>query len=166
MTDRTRNPTEPELDDSSSDEELDARLADVQQGLTSLIMKAYFFTKRAFDEVMHRHGISGSQAGVLNRIYLQPGISGVEISRQMLTTPQSVQPMLAVLERKGLIERRADPSRGRVIEAHLTEFGREVILRCRAEEPALERRLAQSLNNEERQTLIELLQRYIGLTSS
>jgi DNA-binding MarR family transcriptional regulator len=136
-------------------------LTELQQGLTTLIMKVYFYTRRVFDEAMRQHGISGSQAGVLNRIYEQPGISGVEISRQMLTTPQSVQPMLAVLESQGLIERRPNPSRGRVIEAHLTELGRSVVLRCRADVPATERQLGKRLTAQERQTLVELLERYL-----
>jgi DNA-binding MarR family transcriptional regulator len=152
---------EPGADDAQSDTELHPQRAEAQRGLTSLIMRTFFYTRRAFDDAMRRHGLSGSQAGVLNRIFEQPGISGVEISRQMLTTPQSVQPILTVLERKGLIERRPDPTRGRLIEAHLTELGREVVLRCRADEPQLEQRLAESLTDAQRQALIDLLERYL-----
>lgn len=132
-----------------------------QDELATLIMRAYFYTRRAFDEVMRPFGVSGPQAGVLNRIYEVPGISGVEISRQLLTTPQAVQPMLTALEERGLIERRPDPNRGRALETYLTAEGREIVRKCRAEQPKLEQRLGRSLCAEERQILAQLLVRYL-----
>jgi len=131
------------------------------QSLSVLFMKAYFYTRRIFDEAMRPHGISGPQAGVLDRIYERPGISGVEISREMLTTPQAVQIMLATLERKGLIERRQDPSNRRFVQAFLTEEGHAVILKCRAEALAAEGRLGEGFSAEERQLMIRFLERFI-----
>jgi DNA-binding MarR family transcriptional regulator len=124
-------------------------------------MMAYFHTRRVFDEAMRPHGISGPQSGVLDRIYEKPGVSGIEISRAMLTTPQAVQIMLATLERKGLIERRQDPNNGRSIQAFLTEKGHSVILKCRAEAFAAEQRLAEGFSAEERETAIRFLERFL-----
>lgn len=134
----------------------------LHQGLSALFMKAYFYTRRVFDEAMRPHGISGPQAGVLDRIYENPGISGLEISREMLTTPQAVQVMLATLERKGLIERRQDPSNRRFVQAFLTEEGHSVILKCRAEAVAAEQRLGEGFSAEERELMIRFLERYLG----
>jgi DNA-binding MarR family transcriptional regulator len=124
-------------------------------------MMAYFYTRRVFDEAMRPHGISGPQAGVLDRIYERPGISGIEISRAMLTTPQAVQIMLATLERKGLIERRHDPDNGRYVQAFLTEEGRSVIVKCRTEAPAAELRLSEGFTQDEREVAIRFLERFL-----
>jgi len=125
-------------------------------------MQAYFYTRRSFDEVMRAHGVTASQAGVLDRIYEHPGISGAEISREMLTTPQAVQLMLATLERKGLLVREPDPTRGRAVGSHLTEEGRRMFGACLADAVEVEKRLSENLSPEERRTLIDLLERYLG----
>lgn len=137
----------------------------LHQGLSALFMKAYFYTRRVFDEAMRPHGISGSQAGVLDRIYVMPGISGIEISREMLTTPQAVQIMLATLERKGLIERRQDPGNRRFVQAFLTEKGHSVIHECRAEALAAEQRIIEGFSAEERALVIRFMERFLDRAS-
>jgi len=134
----------------------------LRRGFVPLVMQAYFYTRRSFDEAMRAHGVTASQASVLDRIYEHPGISGAEISREMLTTPQAVQLMLATLERKGLLVREPDPTRGRVVGSHLTEEGRRMFGACLADAIELEKRLSENLTPKERRTLIELLKRYLG----
>jgi DNA-binding MarR family transcriptional regulator len=136
----------------------------LRHGLLPLVMQAYFHTRRTFDDAMRIHGVTTSQAGMLSRIYSEPGISGAELSRQMLTTPQAVQLMLTTLERKGLIIREPDPTQGRVVGARLTDAGREVFVGCVADATEADRRLGQGLSSEERSTLMELLERYIHST--
>ncbi len=133
----------------------------LRRGLLPLVMQSFFYTRRSFDDAMRSHGITGSQAGVLSRIYDQPGISGAELSRQMLTTPQAVQLMLATLERKGLIAREPDPTQGRVLGSRLTDVGREVFLACLTDAAEADKMLSMSLSAEERLNLIELLEKYI-----
>jgi DNA-binding MarR family transcriptional regulator len=145
----------------SADPGADLRIEYVEQGLTALIAKAFFYTRRVFDEAMRPYGITSSQAGVLNRIYEHPGISGAEISRQMLTTPQAVRLMLATLEHKGLVERRPDPANGRVVQTFLSREGRSVIRSCRVEAVEVERRLAKNVGDEERRMVIQFLERYL-----
>jgi DNA-binding MarR family transcriptional regulator len=134
---------------------------ELEQGLTALVARAFFYTRRVFDEAMRPFGITASQAGVLNRIYEHPGISGAEISRQMGTTPQAVRLMLATLVRKGLVERRPDPDNGRIVQAFLSEQGRTVILSCRSEAVEIEGRLAKDVDDDERRMVIQFLERYL-----
>ncbi len=124
-------------------------------------MAAFHYSRRAFDEAVRPHGVSASQLVVLNRIAEHPGISGVELCRQLFTTPQSVQQMLASLERKGLVERKRDPTSGRIVRSVLTEDGQRVVRDCRANVFEVERQLSSVLQPEERQALIDGLQRYI-----
>jgi DNA-binding MarR family transcriptional regulator len=150
----------PKTEDDQS--ELSAhRVERLRRGLLPLVAQSFFYTRRSFDEAMRAHGITGSQAGVLSRIYDEPGISGAGLSRQMLTTPQAVQLMLATLERKGLISREPDPTQGRVVGSRLTKLGREVFLACLADAAEADKKLSASLTAEEREALIELLEKYL-----
>ncbi len=147
----------------SSSTPLDGKAIEhLRRGFIPLVMQAYFYTRRSFDEAMRAHGVTASQAAVLDRIYEHPGISGAEISREMLTTPQAVQLMLATLERKGLLVREPDPTRGRVVGSHLTEEGRRMFGACLADAVEVEKRLSENLSPQERRTLIDLLERYLG----
>lgn len=126
-----------------------------------LIWEAFQFSRRSFDEALRPHGVSGTQLSVLNRIAQQPGLSGSELSRLMLTTPQAAQLTLASLERKGLIERRADVGNGHVVRSNLTEEGRRVVNSCEAEVHAVERRLLTVLSPDEQRSLSALLRSYL-----
>lgn len=136
-------------------------IEDLHRGLVPLIMQTYFYARRNFDEAMRAHGVTASQASVLSRIYEHPGISGAEISRQMFTTPQAVQLMLATLVRKGLLVREPDPTHGRVVGSRLTDEGCRIFIACHADAAEVDRRLSESLSPEERRTLIDLLERYL-----
>jgi len=158
-------PDRPEKGQTSSQPSGDVMALDQRyRGIMPLVMRAFYYSRRAFDEAMRSHNITGSQAGVLSRIYEHPGISGAEISRQMGTTPQAVHLMLATLERKGLIEREPDPSQGRVVSSHLTQAGQEVFLACLSDAAAVERGLSKHLSSTDRHALIELLERYLAPT--
>ncbi len=134
----------------------------LRRGLLPLVMMSFFHTKRSWDDAIRSHGITGSQMGVLSRIYDQPGISGAELSRQIKTTPQAVQLMLTTLERKELITRHPDPSQGRVLGARLTEEGTKIFLACLTDTVETDRQLSAGLSPEERKTLIDLLDKYVS----
>ena len=79
----------------------------------------------------------------------------------MGTTPQAVRLTLTMLERKGLVERRPDPDNGRIVQTYLSEKGRSVILRCRAEATKVEQRLARNVGDIDRRMMIQFLGRYL-----
>src|SRR5947208_8389893 len=47
--------------------------------LSQLIMQAYYYTRRSFDDAVRDYGITAAQMGVLHRIADHPGITGAEI---------------------------------------------------------------------------------------
>jgi DNA-binding MarR family transcriptional regulator len=63
------------------------------------------------------------------------------------------------LEAAGLVERRAHPEHGRVLQAYLTEEGNNLRKECAIRVDALEGRMISGLSEAERLTLLELLQR-------
>jgi DNA-binding MarR family transcriptional regulator len=133
----------------------------VRSELAQLINQAFYFTRRSFDEALRRLGLTAAQAGVLRRICDNPGITGVEISRRMFTTPQAAQLILATLENKGHIDRKPDPASGRIVRSFITEDGRRALDHATPKMWEVERELEGALTAEECHQLCTLLQRYV-----
>ena len=58
------------------------------------------------------------------------GLSNAQLARRALITPQSTLEVLASLERRGLVRRRADPANARIMRAELTAAGRRMLARA------------------------------------
>jgi DNA-binding MarR family transcriptional regulator len=125
-----------------------------------LIWETYQHTRQSVENVVRAHGVTAAQLGILNRLAGRSGLSGAEVARLLLITPQAAHVALRTLERKGLIERKQGPAGGRAVRSVLTEEGRRTVEACRSEWRKVERRLVAALTPEERATLTELLQRY------
>lgn len=91
-----------------------------------LLKRAFHHGHRAVNEAIRAYGITPTQIGVLNRLAQEPGLSGAEMARRLLVTPQAAQLALAALEERGLVERSADPKHGRIVRTFLTKEGRRV----------------------------------------
>jgi DNA-binding MarR family transcriptional regulator len=63
----------------------------------------------------------------LSVLELRPGLSNAQLARRALVSPQSMIEILAKLERRGLVQRLADPGHGRVIRNHLSDRGKQAL---------------------------------------
>jgi DNA-binding MarR family transcriptional regulator len=126
-----------------------------------LIWEAFQHTRRSIEVAVKRHGITATQLGVLNRLAEQPGLSGVELARILMVTPQAAHVALQTLATKGLVERKPGAEGGRVVRSGLTEEGRRVVRSCLAERGRVEKHLVAGLTPADRATLASLLERYI-----
>lgn len=59
-----------------------------------------------------------------------PGLSGAQLARWAMVTPQTMNQILAGLEREGLIRREPDPEHGRILRTFLTARGEAENRRC------------------------------------
>ena len=91
-----------------------------------LLKQAFYFSLTTVNEAVSSHGVSTAQIGVLRQLANEPGLSGAELARRLLISPQGVQLALTALERRGLVERKQDPQHGRILRAYLTGEGRDV----------------------------------------
>jgi DNA-binding MarR family transcriptional regulator len=82
------------------------------------------------DEALKPLGITAPQYSVLSSLFIEPGISSAALARVAFVTPQSMQGIVANLEKMNLLRREADPRHGRILKAHLTEHGKAVLLRA------------------------------------
>jgi DNA-binding MarR family transcriptional regulator len=75
-----------------------------------------------------------------------PGLSGADLARVALLTPQTVGVIIRNLERSGAIKKTPHPVHGRVLMWTLTRRGRTLLDKCGRHVKALERRLAAGLS--------------------
>jgi DNA-binding MarR family transcriptional regulator len=72
-------------------------------------------------------GLTAPQYAVLSAVEAEPGLS-TRLARAAVVTPQSMQGILANLERDGLLVRHPDPDHGRVLQqSEITPTGRKIL---------------------------------------
>ncbi len=86
---------------------------------------------------------------VLTMLAAYPGASNAELARLTLLTPQTVNVIVANLERAGALSRRPHEVHGRILEIELTDKGKRLLGSSRDRAHAIERDLARGLNAEE-----------------
>jgi MarR family 2-MHQ and catechol resistance regulon transcriptional repressor len=107
----------------------------------------------------------GSDFAVLEALLHKGPLPVNVIGRKVLLTSGSITTAVDRLEKKGLVERRADAEDKRARIVHLTRAGRKLIEKAFADHAADMERLASVLEPEERATLIRLLKK-IGLEAA
>ncbi|CRZ16974.1 MarR family winged helix-turn-helix transcriptional regulator [Mycolicibacterium neworleansense] len=125
------------------------------------LKQAFYFSLTEVNESVKEHGVTTAQIGVLRQLSNQPGLSGAELARRLLITPQGVQLALTALEKRGLIERKQDPQHGRILQVFLTDEGRAVASAVVADAVAAHERVFGVLSDEEQEQLKTLLRRVI-----
>ncbi|MBU8812876.1 MarR family transcriptional regulator [Mycolicibacterium goodii] len=125
------------------------------------LKQAFYFSLTAVNDAVKDHGVSTAQIGVLRQLSNEPGLSGAELARRLLITPQGVQLALTALEKRGLVERKQDPQHGRILQVFLTDEGRAVASAVVADAVAAHDRVFGVLSADEQEQLRELLRRVI-----
>jgi DNA-binding MarR family transcriptional regulator len=108
--------------------------------------------------------MTGIQYTVLSVIGRHEGLSSAELSRRFFVTPQTMNELIGLLERRDYIVRKADPSNRRILRMAVTDNGREMLDRCDALADAVERDVFGAMPEEDYRRLSELtrdLARYL-----
>jgi DNA-binding MarR family transcriptional regulator len=98
--------------------------------------------------------LSLSEISALSRLERAGSATTSELARVDQITPQAMGATLAALERRGLVERRPDPSDGRRVTMSVTEAGQRALRNKRSAQTEL---LAKALASGFTQTEIETL---------
>ncbi|KGI71028.1 MarR family transcriptional regulator [Mycolicibacterium rufum] len=126
-----------------------------------LLKQAFYFSLTTVNEAVSEHGVSTAQIGVLRQLAGEPGLSGAELARRLLISPQGVQLALTALEKRGLVRRTQDPAHGRILRASLTAKGRKVATAVVGDAIAAHDKVFGVLTDKEQATLRELLGRVV-----
>lgn len=123
--------------------------------------------RRRFRETYDTEGLTPSQTSVLSRLDKEGPASASALAAAERVRPQSMAATLSVLEERGLVQRRPDPSDGRRQLVSASEAGRAFLAdKRRAGEEWLARALQEHYTEEERRTVIEALALLDRLTRS
>jgi DNA-binding MarR family transcriptional regulator len=121
-----------------------------EQGyLAYLLRQAQAATRLAMERALADLGVTSPQFVVLTMLRAYPGLSGADLARVALQTPQTVGVIIHNLERDGAIKKAPHPIHGRVLQWTVTRRGAALLEQCRRRTDAIERRLAAGLTTKE-----------------
>jgi DNA-binding MarR family transcriptional regulator len=90
-----------------------------------LLRQAWQELRAAMELALREHRLTPAQYGALSVLARDPGLSGADLARATDISAQSMNGVLASLERAGLVERRPHPTHGRIREVFLTTAGQD-----------------------------------------
>jgi DNA-binding MarR family transcriptional regulator len=118
-----------------------------EQGyLAYLLRQAQAATRLRMERSLADLGVTTPQFVVLTMLKAYPGLSGADLARVALLTPQTVGVIIRNLERDGAIRKTPHPIHGRVLQWTVTKRGATLLDKCRRHALAIERRLAAGLS--------------------
>ena len=116
---------------------------------------------RAFEEF----DITPIQFTILYFVDYDKGdLSSAQLSRRFSMTPQSMNELVTVLERKKLLKKSVDPAHKRILRLSLTNKGKKLLLDCNSALDDLEESLLQGLTSIEANTFRSLIGRILEKT--
>lgn len=121
------------------------------------LKKAQHALRLRMDAALKEVGVTTPQYAALSVLVEEPGLSNAQLARRSFVTPQTMNQILARLEALGLIQRRAHPEHGRVLQAYLTQEGERLREECQRRVAAVEERMVSGLSTIERRRLLEAL---------
>ena len=121
--------------------------------LAYLLRQAQAATRLTQERALADLGITPPQFAVLTMLKAHPGLSGADLARVALLTPQTVGVIIRNLERDGAIRKTPHPVHGRVLQWTLTRRGGTLLEKCRRHVTALERRLMAGLGTKAQATV-------------
>lgn len=90
---------------------------------------------------------------VLTMVAAYPGASNADLARATLLTPQTVNVIVANLERAGALTRKPHAVHGRILEIELTEQGKRTLAASRTRAHAIDGDLAEGLSAPEQKLI-------------
>jgi DNA-binding MarR family transcriptional regulator len=117
------------------------------------LKRAQHALRTSMDRALRPLGLTSPQYAVLSAIELDPGISSAALARAAFVTAQTMQGIVANLERAGLLERSTDPSHGRILRSELTKKGIKILREAHAHVEEIESITFGSLSPAEIKTL-------------
>ena len=118
-----------------------------------LLRQAQAAARLALERALEGLGVTPPQFAVLTMLNAHPGLSGADLARVALLTPQTVGVIIRNLERGRAIRKTPHPVHGRVLQWTLTRHGLTLLGKCRRHVMAQERRLTAGLGAKSQATV-------------
>lgn len=116
-------------------------------------------TRRDYSESLRELNLYVGQDNLLARLWLGDGITQMQLCEHLRCEPPTVTNMVKTLEQNGVIYRKRDEEDARVMRIYLTSKGKELEEPVRLKWKRQQDKLLQSISDEERLILRDLLKR-------
>ena len=101
-------------------------------------------------KLLGAYDITPTQFTILSFVgNIETDLSSAQLSRRFLMTPQSMNEVIAILQRKDLLEKKVDPNHKRILRIGLTAKGEEILALCNATMDIFETQLLEGFNKED-----------------
>ncbi|GAA4491935.1 MarR family transcriptional regulator [Actinoallomurus oryzae] len=138
--------------------EINAEVAESAVRAAHEVRTVFSRLRRRLKESYDNEGLTPSQTSALSRLSKEGPASASDLAAAERVRPQSMAATLAVLEERGLIQRRPDPGDGRRQLVSPTDGGRAFLEdKRRAGEEWLARALQDGCDERERATILEAM---------
>jgi DNA-binding MarR family transcriptional regulator len=97
--------------------------------VTYLVKRLELAVRGEIERLMRPLGLTTHQYTALSVLARHPGLSSAQLARRSFISPQAANEIVAMMERKGLVVREADPRNRRILRMSLTDAG-EAVLRA------------------------------------
>ena len=123
-----------------------------------LIKRAEIEATSRMARALEQYGLTPIQFTVLYFVNDDPAdLSSAQLSRRFSMTPQSMNELVAVLEKKKLLKKTTDKSHKRILRISLTAKGKKTLADCNGVLDSLEETLLKSMSAAETNTLRNLV---------
>lgn len=142
--------------------------SETPSGISYLVGHLDRLVRRRLGEAISPLGLTIQQYTALAVLGARGRLSNAQLAERSLVTPQSANEMVKAMEKRGWIERSADPSHGRIIHLHLTRQGREALKEAHAAAAEFEDDMLEGFSARDRQRFRDYLRasvRALSLTS-
>jgi DNA-binding MarR family transcriptional regulator len=102
-------------------------LETVDQRFGYILKRAQQALRARMDSELRLHKLTTPQYAVLTVVAATPDISNADLAKATFVTPQTMQGIIATLEKRGLLERSPDPQHGRRLMTQLTTSGEKAM---------------------------------------
>jgi DNA-binding MarR family transcriptional regulator len=123
-----------------------------------LIKRAEIEVTSRMTRALDKYKITVTQFTVLYFVWHDKGdLSSAQLSRRFSMTPQSMNELIGVLQRKRLLKKAVDPSHKRILRISLTAKGRQLLKDCNTALDHVEEELVTGMSNAEAEKFKELV---------
>ena len=127
-----------------------------------LIKRAEIEAASRMGRALERFDITPMQFAVLYFVTQdKDDLSSAQLSRRFSMTPQSMNELVTVLQRKKLVKKTVDPAHKRILRISLTAKGKQLLADCNVAMDAVEDELLDSLSSSEIQKFREVIGKII-----